>query len=204
MLRFILGRFLQAIVSLFSVSIIIFLLSRAAGSPVDVLMPPDATDETVARMTAMFGLDKPLPVQYWLFISNAVRGDFGVSAGSGRPVAELIFQRLPLSLQLAGLASFVSIAIALPIGAYAAVKRGTIVDYAGRLFAVLGQSLPGFVLGIVLIMIFGVWLGVLPAGGAGGPKHFILPAITLGWLMAAGIMRLMRSQVCWMSWVPSI
>ncbi len=195
MQRYILRRLLQAIVSLFFVTIIVFILSRLAGSPVNVLMPPEATAADIARLTAKLGLDKPLYTQYWLYISSAVRGDFGQSVMSQRPVAELIFLRLPRSLQLAGLAAFVSLAIALPVGAYAAVKRGKVIDLLGRLFAVLGQALPSFVVGLMLIMVFAVWLEVLPAGGTGGPEHFILPAIGLGWYMAAGIMRLMRSSM---------
>ncbi|MGH2394675.1 MAG: ABC transporter permease, partial [Candidatus Limnocylindria bacterium] len=141
------------------------------------------------------GLDKPLPVQYAVYLQGMLSGDFGRSVLSRRPVLEHIWERLPNTLMLGAVGILFSIVIGVPIGVYSAVKRGTALDHGARVFAVLGQAVPTFWLGIMLILVFGVWLGWLPPGGKSGPESYILPAITLGYFTAAAIMRLTRSSM---------
>lgn len=175
------------------VTVIIFFSARLTGDPLDMMMEPTATPEQREAARVALGLDAPLYTQYWIFISNAVRGDFGRSIKTSRSVNELIYGRLGATLQLAGLAMLVSTLLAVPMGVLAAVKRDSFFDTASNVFAVLGQSLPMFWLGIVLILIFAVALRWLPPAGSGGVQNLILPAITMGWYHAAGILRLVRS-----------
>ena len=195
MLRFIVGRGLQSLLSLFVVSLVVFYAARLTGDPTVLMLSEMATKEDAARLRAHLGLDKPIAVQYGLFLKQAVQGDLGESTRYRRPVTDVLASRFPASLQLGSVAIVISILIALPIGVYSAVHRGTALDFAGRLFAVLGQSLPLFWLGLILILIFAVWFGWLPAAGRGTPAHFILPAITMGWATTPAIMRLTRSAM---------
>ncbi len=195
MQRFIISRFIQAIFSILVVSALVFLASRLSGSAVDLLLGEGSTWEDRARLTQQLGLDKPLIVQFWVFLSNAVRGDFGESIRGSRPALELVFERFPATLQLGGVAILINLVIALPIGIYAAVRRGSFLDAVGRGFSVFGQAAPVFWTGIMMIWIFGVLLGWLPTGGRGGVQNLILPAITIGWYTGAGIMRLTRSAM---------
>jgi peptide/nickel transport system permease protein len=143
-----------------------------------------------------WGLDKPLYVQYFVFLSKAVRGDFGMSwKWQGHSAMGLVVERLPATLQLGGIALGISVLIALPIGVMAAVYRDTPFDYMGKVIALLGQSLPAFWLGIVLMWIFAVHLGWLPTSGRGTIYHMILPAVSLGWFQVAALMRLVRSSM---------
>ena len=194
--HYILGRALQAVASLFVMSIIIFVLSRLPDDAAFVLLPDDAQPGQLDQITKELGLDKPLVVQYGIWLWNAFQGDLGNS--TSRPalkVTEVVAQKIPNTFKLAGAGYIISLGIGIPIGIYAAAWRGKPFDLASRLFAVLGQAIPGFWLGILLIMTFGVWWPVLPAGGAGGLKHMILPAITIGWVTTAGVMRLTRSSM---------
>jgi peptide/nickel transport system permease protein len=195
MLRFIVGRGLQSLLSLFVVSLVVFYAARLTGDPTVLMLSEMATKEDAARLRAHLGLDKPIAVQYGLFLKQAVQGDLGESTRYRRPVTDVLASRFPASLQLGSVAIVISILIALPIGVYSAVHRGTALDFAGRLFAVLGQSLPLFWLGLILILIFAVWFGWLPAAGRGTTAHFILPAITMGWATTPAIMRLTRSAM---------
>ncbi len=195
MQRFILHRFIQAIICILVVSIVVFLMGRLSGNPVDLMLPLDATEQDRAIMMKHLGLDRPLPYQYGIFIKNALKGDFGESVRMGRPTIDIVLERFPATLELASTAMIISLVVAVPIGVYAAVRRRGVLDFGGRMFAVLGQAMPAFWLGIMLIYLFAVFLGVLPAGGRGGPEYLILPAITLGWAIAAGIMRLTRSSM---------
>ena len=195
MSRFIVGRALQSLLSLFVVSLVVFYAARLTGDPTVLMLSEMATKEDAARLRTHLGLDKPIALQYGLFLKQAVQGDLGESTRYCRPVTDVLAARFPASLQLGCVAILISIAIALPIGVYSAVHRGTALDFAGRLFAVLGQSLPLFWLGLILILIFAVWFGLLPAAGRGGPANFILPAITMGWATTPAIMRLTRSAM---------
>jgi peptide/nickel transport system permease protein len=196
MQRYILIRLLQSMVAIFVMSIIVFSLARVTGDPLDVLLPMEAGQEEHDRVAKHWGLDKPLYTQYFVFLSKAVRGDFGMSwKWQGHTAMGLVVERLPATLQLAGLALSISVLIALPIGVMAAVYRDTPFDYMGKVVALLGQSLPSFWLGIVLMWIFAVHLGWLPTSGRGGLQHMILPAISLGWFQVAALMRLVRSSM---------
>ncbi len=195
MQRYIAGRFLQAIVSMVFVSAVVFALVRLSGDPIEIMMPAEATKEDIALMRAYLGLDRPWPVQYWMFVSRAVRGDFGRSVRFNRPALEVVAERYPATLELGGLAILVVLSIALPVGVYSAVRRSGALDYISRGLAALGQAVPPFWLGLVLILLLGVWLRLLPTSGRGTPAHILLPTLTLGWFAAAGLMRLTRSSM---------
>ena len=195
MLSYLVGRVLQTLLSMLVVISIVFVLTRLSGNPVHLLLDVNATQRDFDLLTRHLGLDKPLPVQYGLYVKNIVQGDFGKSVLSRRPVTEHIWERLPATVELGIVAMLLSILIGVPIGVYSAVRRGGVLDGAARVFAVLGQSLPPFWLGLMLILLFAVVLGILPAGGRGGLQHLLLPAFTLGYFTSAAIMRLTRSSM---------
>jgi peptide/nickel transport system permease protein len=174
---------------------IVFALTRLSGNPVDLLLDVNATERDHEILMRHLGLDQPLPVQYGIYVKNIALGDFGTSVLTRRPVAEHIWERLPATVELGFVAMFLSVLIGVPLGVYSAVRRGGILDSGARVFAVLGQSMPTFWLGLMLILFFGVVLGVLPAGGRGGLEHVILPAFTLGYFTSAAILRLTRSAM---------
>lgn len=177
-------------------SILVFLLVRLTGNPAVYLVSEYATDEDIARITEQLGLNKPLLVQYRIFLFNALRGDLGRSVmGDQAPVLEKILQRLPASLQLASIALLISVLVGLPLGVLAARKKGSGLDTSARVISLLGQSVPPFWLGIVLMYVFAVWLGLLPTSGYGGIKYFVLPAITMSTVLVAAITRLTRSSM---------
>jgi ABC-type dipeptide/oligopeptide/nickel transport system permease component len=195
MQRYIVMRVLQSLLALLILSGLIFTLARATGDPLQLILPMQATEEDYANARRLLGLDRPWPVQYWIFISKAVQGDFGTSLRARKPVKELLLERLPNSIKLAGFSMLVSLVVAFPLGVASAVKKGTKVDTIANVIAVLGQSLPAFWVGILLIeVVAGRWQ-ILPAGGTGGFTHYILPGFTLGWFVVAGIMRLLRSSM---------
>ena len=205
MQRFVIVRVLHAVIALFAVSIIVFALARISGDPLDTLLDIDATEEDYARVSAYWGLDQPLHLQYLRYLGNIFTGNFGESIRwQGRSALELLLERVPATLELAFLSLFVSAILALPIGVLVAVKKDTGIDYLGKLFALLGQSIPSFWLGLILMWVFAVQLGLLPTSGRGSVfpnvaegsfKHLILPAITLGWFQVAALMRLIRSSM---------
>jgi peptide/nickel transport system permease protein len=195
MQRYVLRRLGQAILALFILSILIFVLVRLTGDPTLLLLPEDATAADIRRLRHALGLDKSWPVQYWIFVSNAIQGDFGHSIKGQMPVGDVIKERLPHSIRLGAASLLITVIIALPLGVLAAVNKDSMLDTMAKIIAVLGQSLPMFWVGIVLIQIFAVYLRLLPSGGTGGLAHYILPAFTLGWWLVAGIMRLLRSSL---------
>jgi peptide/nickel transport system permease protein len=196
MQRYIARRALQSLLALWVMSLVVFGLARITGDPLDVLLPLEAGPEEYERAARHWGLDKPLYTQYAIFLGKALRGDFGNSwKWQGYTAMELVRERLPATLQLAGLALIISALIALPIGVMAAVLKGSGWDTAAKVIALLGQSLPGFWLGIVLMWIFAVNLGWFPTSGRGGVEYMVLPAIALGWFQVAAIMRLVRSSM---------
>ena len=196
MQRYIVIRLFHAVLALIGVSIIVFALIRIAGSPLDVLAPLNATEEDRARVAALWGFDRPLHEQYFRFVWNALQLNFGDSIKfQGQTALGLIGEALPASLQLAGFAMLFSVLMAVPIGVVSAVKKGTLIDMLGKIVALLGQSLPPFWLGIVLIWIFAVNLGWLPVSGRGGFSHVVLPGVALGWFSVAAFMRLTRSAM---------
>lgn len=195
MQRYILRRLFQSLLALLAISMLIFCMSRMTGDPVMLMLPDDASPEDIVQLRHALGLDQPLPVQYWVFISRAAQGDFGRSIKGQMPVVEMIKERLPNSLKLGVVALGIAVLLAFPLGVVAAVKKGTAVDTMANIVAVLGQSLPQFWVGIVLIQIFAVHLRWLPVAGVGSVWHYVLPAFTLGWFVVAGMMRLLRSSM---------
>lgn len=193
--RFLVGRVLQTVLSMLVVISIVFVLTRLSGNPVHLLLDVNATERDQQILMHHLGLDKPLLVQYGIYVKNIFLGDFGKSVLTRRPVTEHIWERLPATVELGFVAMFLSVLLGVPLGMYSAVRRGRPLDTGARVFAVLGQSMPAFWLGLMLILFFGVVLGVLPAGGRGGLLHLILPAFTLGYFTSAAILRLTRSAM---------
>lgn len=183
------------IVTVIIVSALVFGMSRARGDPRYMYLDNNTTKETWDAWGRQMGLDRPIVVQYVVWLGKAARLDFGQSMWEKRPVTDLLRDRFPNTLQLAAAAWLFAVVVGVPLGVLSAVMRGTAWDYIGRTVALFGQALPPFWLGIMLILIFGVQLDWLPIGRKGGPDHLILPAITLGWLAAAGLLRLVRSAM---------
>jgi peptide/nickel transport system permease protein len=195
MLRYLTGRLLQTLVSMLVVISIVFVLTRMSGNPIHLLLDVNATERDQEILTRHLGLDKPVLVQYAIYVRNIAAGDFGNSILTRRPVVEHLWERLPATVELGLCAMLLSVLIGVPLGMYAAVRRGGPMDTAARTFAVLGQSMPAFWLGLMLILLFGVVLGWLPAGGRGDLQHLVLPAFTLGYFTSAAILRLTRSSM---------
>ena len=195
MLRLLLARLSQSAVTLLLFSVVVFGLARATGDPLTLVLPMVATEEDFANARRYLGLDRPLYAQYVTFVGRAATGDFGTSIRSRRPVVELLRERLPNSLALAAFSMAVSLLVAFPLGVLAAVRRGTALDSGAKVLATLGQSLPTFWVGIVLIEVVAGRLQWLPAGGSGSLAHYVLPGFTLGWFVVAGLMRLLRSAM---------
>ena len=195
MQRYIVKRVGEAILALFALSIIIFLMVRMTGDPALLMLPPDAGADALEDIQHSMGLDKPLVVQYGLFIRDYAHGSFGDSLRSKTPVSELVKDRLPNSLKLVGTAAVIVLLISIPLGVLSAVYRGTWIDTLATGFAVLGQAVPVFWLGILMIQLFTVKLGWLPSSGMGGLDHYIMPAFALGFFTVAAIQRLLRSSM---------
>lgn len=195
MWRYLLRRFAIAALCMFAVATIVFFVARLAGDPTILYLSDWATIDDKARVARQLGVDKPLFAQYAIFLNNAARGDLGTSIHIGRPALEVVLERFPATAELGGASILVSVLIALPIGVYSAVRRGGLLDAAGRTVAVLGQAAPAFWVGLILMFVFAVRFHVLPAAGIGGPKHLVLPAVAMGWYVVAGIMRLTRSSM---------
>jgi len=195
MALFISRRVGYCLLSLLLLSLTIFFFVRVTGDPATLLVEPGASAADIAAIHQRFGLDRPLWEQYGLFMWALAHGDLGQSFYYQTPVSELYLSRLPYSLLLAGAAMVFSLAIGIPSGVLASVRVGRFWDSAGKLFALLGLSLPSFWVGLVLILIFSVYLRWLPSSGAGTPAHLIMPAFALGWYFAAAHMRLTRSSM---------
>ena len=195
MLRFILNRLLQSAITLWMVATVVFFLARLSGDPIALMAGENASSEYIAEMQARFGLDLPLWQQYLVYLRQIAVGDFGTSIVSGEPAIAQVLERWPATLEIAVAGIIITLAIALPVGVYAAAHRGSALDFFARSFAILGQAVPSFWVGLLFILLFSVHLRWLPAGGRGGIEHVILPAITTGWFAVAGIMRLTRSSM---------
>lgn len=195
MLGFLLRRLVYSAVAVVAATALVFGLSRVQGDPRNLYLTGYATQEQLDAWGKKWGLDKPLVVQYGLWVWKSLHGDFGESLETSRPAMDLVIERIPGTLQLAIPAWVLAIVLGIPLGVVSAVSRGSIWDYAGRTFAIFGQALPPFWTGIILILIFAVALGWLPTGTRGGLDHYVLPVITLGWAAAAGYLRLMRSSM---------
>jgi len=188
-------RLLSAIIVIIGVTAIIFIISRLSGDPVDLMLGLEATPESRAALRHALGLDQPIHIQYLIFLVNAFKGDFGVSIRHGVPAMQLVLERLPNTLVLTLATIGLAVAVAIPIGIVSALKHNTVIDYAGMVFTFVGQSIPSFWLGILLILLLGVRLRVLPISGIGTPAHIVMPAITLSSFMLASLARLTRSSM---------
>jgi peptide/nickel transport system permease protein len=190
---FVLRRLLGMFGALLAMSVLVFVLSRALGDPVALMLSDYATEADREAMRIELGLDRPLPLQYLSFIGDALHGDLGNSiAGAREPAMQIIRARLPASLQLAAVALALSLVIGIPLGVAAATRYGTWVDTLARTLALLGQAIPVFWLGIVLIFVFSVELRWLPTSGYGSFSHFLLPAVTMALFTIAAVTRLTR------------
>ena len=195
MSRYIARRIGYCLLSLLLLSLTIFLFVRVTGDPAALLIEPGASAADIAEIHHRFGLDRPLWMQYGLFMWNLAHGDLGQSFYYQTPVLDLYLSRLPNSLLLAAVAMAFSLLIGLPSGILAAVRVGRFWDNAGKVFSLLGLSLPSFWVGLILILLFSVYLHWLPSSGAGTALHLIMPAFALGWYFAAAHMRLTRSSM---------
>lgn len=196
MQRYLVIRFGQALLALWAITLIVFSLSHLTGSPVDALLPDDATPAQAEALIRHWGLDRPYHEQYLTFLGNALQGDFGDSLKwRGQTAMGVVVERLPATLQLGGIAMLFSAVIGLPLGVLAAVKKDTALDNSATVIALLGQSLPTFWLGIILIWVFAVHLGWFPTSGRGGLSYMILPAIALSWFQIAALVRITRSAM---------
>lgn len=195
MYQFLLGRSAQLVGTLLIMSAIVFVLIRLSGSPLEAMLPEDAPQETRDAVSRAMGLDRPIFVQYALYIGAVVRGDFGTSFRTRAPVSEVIRDRLPATAQLAAAALFLTFLVAIPLGVLAGVRQGTWVDVLARSLAFLGQSIPNFWLGILLIRVVSMNLPFIPIGGRESPYGIVLPAVTMSWFTMAGIIRILRSSV---------
>ncbi len=186
-------RLLQSLIVLLGVSFVVFGILFLTGDPALVLLPPESTVEDIQKFREAMGFNDPFIVQYGRFLAGALRGNFGQSIRHGEPAFHLVVERMPATFQLAGAALAVALALAIPAGIISAVRRNSVLDYVSTVVALLGQSMPTFWLGIMLILVFSVQLNLLPSSGRGSFAHLVLPAITLGLFTTARITRLTRS-----------
>ncbi len=196
MLKYVVRRILLAIPLVLGISLLVFgLMHLAPGDPVRMLAGREAPQEVIDSIRREWGFDKPFLVQYFTWLSKVLRGDMGRSVISQLPVSYLIKSRLPYTLKLNFWATLLGLAIAFPLGVIAAAKRQTWVDYAASAFALVGMSMPGFWLALVLIIVFAVQLNWFPTSGTGTWAHYVLPTATLGFSWAAGLMRMVRTSL---------
>jgi len=196
MRRYVLQRLGQSAVTLLGVSVLVFVILRVLpGDPARMLLPDGAPESAVAELNRQLGLREPFVVQYGLFLKSVARGDFGQSFQYRAPALRVVVERLPATIQLTLAAMLITIAAGVSLGIFTAVRRGTRYDVAGTIVAVLGQSLPNFWLGIMLILLFGVALRWLPTSGFSGWTSLVLPAITLAAFPMALVARLTRSSM---------
>ena len=195
MKAYIAGRLATALLVIFGVSVVSFFLTFLTGDPAEIMLPPGATTEQMARFRAEWGFDKPIHEQYWRFLSRAVQGDFGVSLRHGQAALPLIAERLPATFQLTVTAMLLAIALAVPLGILSATHRGGPLDIGAMLLALVGQSVPGFWLAIMMILLFAVSWGLLPTSGRGGLEHIVMPACAIAINLMALLTRLVRSSM---------
>ena len=202
MQRYILGRLFQSVAIIIVIVLLVFFMGRLTGDPIELFAPEDASQEDIDRIRAYHGLDLPVHQQLLRFAASSAKGEFGRSTTQTTSGAmDLVIERLPNTVRLGVLAIIIALLIALPVGIISAVQRDTIVDRLGKLFAVTGQGMPDFWLGLMLIMGISFYLSgyldmqILPIAGSGTWKHIVLPAVTVGWAISAPIMRVARSSM---------
>ncbi len=185
----------NALIVLFGVSLIVFMLMYLSGDPIALLLPMDTAPEVAEAMRESLGFNDPLYIQYFRFLSGAVRGDFGNSLHHNQPAMGLIIERMPATIELTLASVLIALAIAVPLGLVTAVFSNTIIDYIGSILALIGQSMPVFWLGLMLLYVAGVKYRLLPITGRGTWQHLLLPAFTVGAYTAATIARMLRSRM---------
>ena len=196
MQRYIIRRVGQGLLAMIVISMVVFALARVSGNPLDVLLPDEATEEQFEATMIEWGLDKPLHIQYLVYMKRLLQGDLGESfQWDNTSAGSLIAERFPRTLQLSAFALLISGILALPIGVLVAVKKDTGFDYAGKVFAIMGQSAPSFAVGLIVMWVFAVQLDWFPTSGKGGISHMILPGVALGYYNVAALMRLTRSSM---------
>jgi peptide/nickel transport system permease protein len=196
MRAYVLRRVLHSALTLFGVSLVVFGILRVLpGDPAKMMLPEGASAAQVAQLRQQLGLEEPIYVQYGVFMASIVRGDFGSSFQFNAPARDVVGERIWPTVHLAAVAFFLTVLMGVPAGILAAARHRTILDYGGIFLAALGQSLPNFWLGIMMILLFGVTLGWLPTSGYEGPIYLVLPAITLAAYPTALVARLTRSSM---------
>lgn len=192
---YVLKRLAQLVPVVFVITAIVFVLVRLTGDPIGLMLGEEATPEQIERVTRARGLDRPILVQYAYFLRDITAGTMGVSIVFDQEALPLVLERFPATLRLMVASLAIAIIIAVPAGVLAATRRNSWFDFGATTFAILGQAMPNYWLGIMLILLFSVILGWLPVSGIGSPLHLVLPAVTLGTAYAAVLMRLMRSNL---------
>ena len=188
-------RLFRALITLWIVSTVVFVVMRLSGDPVPLLLPPDAPRSEIFRVRAELGLDRPLPIQYGVFLGNVLRGDFGRSLHFREPASRVVMGYLPATLEL-GLAAFtLAVLVAVPVGLLSAVRRNSLLDHAAMAVALVGQAAPTFFIGILFILLLSLKAGWFPTSGRGTWVHLVLPALTLALFAMASVARLTRSAV---------
>ena len=194
-LPFLAQRLFRALIALWLVSTVVFVVMRLSGDPVPLLLPPDAPISEMERVRRELGLDRPLPVQYAVFLRNTLKLDFGRSLHFRQPAFSVVSGYIPATLELGLTAFFLAALVAVPVGLLSAMKRNTLLDHAAMGFALIGQAAPTFFLGILFILLLSLKLDLFPTSGRGNWSNLVLPALTLGAFTMASIARLTRSAV---------
>lgn len=195
MLRFAVIRFFRGLVTILLVVSLVFVGVRLSGDPVQLMLGENAPPEAVEQVRENLGLNDPIPVQYARFVQSVATGDFGDSIREKRPVTEIVTEKIPATVQLAGLSILLTITVGLTFGTIAAIRRGSPIDRFVMVVNYLGQATPSFFFAILLIFTFTLWLGWLPSSGSGEPRHLVMPVLAMSFGSFAGVARLTRSSV---------
>jgi peptide/nickel transport system permease protein len=193
--RFLIYRLFRLLIALWCVVTVVFVVMRLSGDPVPLLLPPDAPIAEMERLRHDMGLDRPIYVQYGVFINQAIQGDFGRSIHFRTSAMQVVWERIPATLELAFVSFVCAIVIAIPAGVVSAIRRGSAYDNIVMGVALVGQAAPTFYIGIMLILVCSLWLNLFPTSGRGGWQHLVLPGVTLGAFAMASIARITRSAV---------
>lgn len=193
MLSAVANRLLQGVPTLVGVTMIAFVLLQLGGDVSQTMLPPEASAQARAEFRHAYGLDQPVPIQYLNYLGHLARVDFGRSFAYQRPAMEVVLERLPATIELSAVAMAIALCLAIPAGIISALKRNSFFDHAAMGVVLAGQSVPSFLLGMLMILVFAVWLGVLPVSGRGTAAQLVLPSVTLAMWLLALVARLTRS-----------
>lgn len=195
MVRYVATRLFQAVITILGISVLVFILARLSGDATTLLVPTNATHEQFVQMRAALGLNKPLPMQYWLFVKNAAVGDFGTSFRYGTPALTVFWQHFPNTVVLALVAADMALLIGICVGVLSAVRPQSVSDRVSTILVLLGQAVPSFWVAILLIMVFSVRVHWLPTSGKGSWKTYLMPGFALSWYSMAALARMTRSSM---------